>query len=189
MSIKLWTIQVPEVYQIIRNKGIYTVSSQYIDKDFKRAYDWLVQQMQQRIGCRPQGVIYPIWGWYKRKGQNKKPDLRESGYAKKGQKCVLMELEVPLSEVVFTDFIAWHYVLNNSFLSLQPNETLYDEEQKKLSTLDNTSYNKAIQNSWQGVFDIEPFENEWMSKGAYVQATFWVLRKEYIKSVKFFTAK
>ena len=38
------------------------------------------------------------------------------------------------------------------------------------------------------IFDITPFENDWTKRGAWVQATLWVLTKDMIRKVRFFTA-
>ena len=42
--------------------------------------------------------------------------------------------------------------------------------------------------NWIRVFDVTPFENEWMRRGSWIQATFWVLTKDMIKKVRYFKA-
>lgn len=42
--------------------------------------------------------------------------------------------------------------------------------------------------NWERAFDLTPMDNEWMRRGDTIQATFWELKKEHIKKVRFFTA-
>ena len=37
--------------------------------------------------------------------------------------------------------------------------------------------------SWDRIFNIEPFENDWILRGKYVQAVFWELKLEYVITV------
>ena len=41
--------------------------------------------------------------------------------------------------------------------------------------------------NWENVFNIEPFRNDWIIKGDSIQATFWELKAEQIRKVRFFT--
>ena len=41
---------------------------------------------------------------------------------------------------------------------------------------------------WQKIFDVEPEKSDWGAKGAYVQATFWELRADMVRDIKYFTA-
>ena len=42
--------------------------------------------------------------------------------------------------------------------------------------------------NWEGVFNLSPLDNEWITRGDSIQATFWELRKDQIKEVRIFTA-
>lgn len=41
--------------------------------------------------------------------------------------------------------------------------------------------------NWEGVFDITSFENDLTIRGDTIQATFWELRKDQIRSVRKFS--
>ena len=41
--------------------------------------------------------------------------------------------------------------------------------------------------NWEGAFDLTYIDNDWVHRGDSIQATFWELRKEDIRRVKFFT--
>ena len=40
--------------------------------------------------------------------------------------------------------------------------------------------------NWQGAFDLTPMNNDWISRGKWIQATVWELRKDMIRDVRFF---
>lgn len=186
----VWSIQPINVYENILKNGYYRCDGRKIDRFFRERYRWLCDEMTKRIGKPPKNTRYPVWAWHTRNWEHKKPDLRNTGYSYAGDKMVCMELEIPDDKIVLTDFDAWHFVLNKWYLNTECTcEEIWDADHKKLDTMTKEERNKAIELSWQGVFDVTPFENDWMHKGRWIQATFWEIRKENIKSVKFFTAR
>jgi hypothetical protein len=146
--------------------------------------------MSNRIGNPPQSVTYPVWAWYKFNKEHKPLDLRYRGYSKRGDKCVCIELEVPDNEVVLTDYDAWHFVLNKWYLNIDcEDEETWDKDHEWLDSLEPQVKAQEIEKSWQSVFRIDEYESDWQKRGHFVQATFWILKKEQIKKVRFFTAK
>ena len=126
---QLWTIQPPEVYHMVMDTGVYRCDPFQsgmlqsfdeskvgieLDQQFAESYDWLVRQMEKRIGPRPKGVIYPVWAWYQFAYQ-KKPDLRRERWSNgnPGEKQACILLDVPEREVLLSDFGNWHHVLNH----------------------------------------------------------------------------
>ena len=192
---RLWTIQPIEVWEELNKKGYFIcnpIKADYIsDKEwnFKEAYDWLVGQMEYRIGRRPNGVSYPIWAWHTRDWKHKKPDLRNIGLGNKGEKSVCIEVEVPDNQVVLTDFDVWHFVLNKWYFDDSYSEEEWEKLHAKYDRLDSDGKEKVKIQSWQKVFDVSPFQNEWCQRGRYIQATFWVLYLKDVKDVRFFTAR
>ena len=184
---RLWTIQPIEVWEEMNRLGYYVCNpkkAMYIsDKEvsFKSSYDWLIPEMEKRIGKRPKGVSYPVWAWHTRDWQHKKPDLRQAGYDTPGTKCVCIELEIPDNQVVLTDYDIWHFVLNSWYFDGSYSEEEWEKLHAKYDRLNKDVRERIKIQSWQKVFDVSPFENEWCQRGRYVQATFWVL---YLKDVK-----
>lgn len=110
---RLWTIQPASFYQTLQEKGVvYCDREGYWCKENRYAYDWLVEQMRQRIGNPPLPEInYPLWAWYQYDSRKKphppKPPL------KKGEPySVYLEIELPDNEVVLTDFTLWINCMN-----------------------------------------------------------------------------
>ena len=180
---RLWTFHPYEVYQKILDTGEYhcepylgyNTTMEFME--FENAYLWLAQQMREKIGNPPDGIKFPVWAWHTQNWKHKKPDLRYERfhYGNKGEKWACIEIEVPDNQVLLSDFDLWHCVLNDW------NVDLTEEE-----------YNNAPQTeeyrhkTWQRIFDLTPIDNDWITRGMYIQATFWQLTKDMIKDCRVF---
>ena len=184
----LWTIQPEEVFNEIQNNGVYRCDINKSGmKDFADLqYDWMVSQMKKRIGPPPEGVTYPVWAWYKWRGNRKKPDLRAERwqYGQKGDKFYRLEIEIPDREVLLSDFDEWICVLNEGLLA--DTEEEWNELHRIYDALSPEAKKEMRDKNWEKVFNLEPVHNEWMIRGECIQATFWELRKEQVRKVKMF---
>ena len=190
---KLWTIQPVEVYEILMRDGLFTCDPKKASEPtFFDAYNWLVKKLEEKYP-KPKNVQYPIWAWFRFNSKEKKPDLRHSCYGPRGEKMVCLELEVPDEKVLLSDFDLWHFPLNNWWLDDCFHDGYYEEDYDKnhkwFKSLSEDEQRKEKEKSWEQIFNIEPYENDWISRGKYVQAVFWVLKKEYVKKAKRFTAR
>lgn len=185
----LWTIQTEELYHSILETGQYACDPNQIDMtEFTEMYDWLVLQMRERIGEPPNGVISPVWAWHTQKSKRQKPDLRSERWSNgyDGEKFVCLEIEVPDEQVLLSDFDLWSIVLLNDLISETEEE---DEELNRIyKSLAPKRQLEMKYENWKRVFDVTPFENAWMRRGSWIQATFWELRMNMIKEVRYFTA-
>lgn len=191
---KLWSIQTEDVYNKVmsdgycivdRNKSECLYADNKIDEQFDRSYNWLVEKMTEKIG-KPENVVLPWWAYYKSCGVRDLTLKDLQYFGTPGKEYMLLELEVPDNEVVLSDLDAWHFVLNNWWLDGSLNEEEWDKNNEWIESLSPEERQKVKTESWNDIFDIEPFENDWMAKGQSVQATFWILRKEYIKGYEKF---
>ena len=142
--------------------------------------------MKKRIGEPPEGVLYPVWAWYRQNGKHRKPDLRSErwDYGPGNEQYACIEFETPDHQVLLSDFDAWSIILNNGLITETEAESdaldaLYDAmepDQKRIYR----------ENNWERVFNIAPLSNDWMTRGDWVQATTWELRKEMVCDVRFF---
>ena len=77
---RLWTLQPVAVYALVMKEGIYRCKPELSEcltvMGFYNAYDWLGEQMKEKIGQPPKNVKYPVWAWHTTYGSHKKPDLR-----------------------------------------------------------------------------------------------------------------
>ena len=108
----------------------------------------------------------------------------------------MIECDLPDSDVMLSDYDAWHIALNHSYLELTAEELesyladrqRYDRQptQERLDDLRQRYYR-----SWERIIDMhELTEPDWhpMQKKS-VQACFWELKLTDVKSAKQFSAK
>lgn len=185
----LWTIQPVKVWSVIRYDGVYRCKpalSSVSDPNTVRAYNWLADSMAARIGAPPRGAIWPVWAWYMRNGKRAKPDLRAERWrcGPGNEEFTCLEIDVPADRVVLSDFDVWHIILNDSLISTTEEEHLQLEAWfYTLPPMRRAAYQ---QQNWARVFDVTPFENDWMMRGKWIQATFWELRREQVRNVRTF---
>lgn len=191
----LWTIQPIEIWEELKTKGYYICDpkkAEYIYDNkinLKKQYLWLVNQMCDRVGKQPDGVHFPVWAWHTYNSKHKKPDLRHRGYQEPGSKCVCMEIDIPSDQVLLSDFDGWHFVLGDFYYYQDDSEEEFDRIEEWLDTLSDEQRTLEIEKSWLHIFDVERLESDWNAVGRYIQATFWMLKLEQVKEVKYFTAR
>ena len=193
-KIKLYTVQPLCVYhQLMENKVFIAdpVQSSFYhpnneeDSKFVSAYDWLMKEMKDRLSPKPKDAVIPIWGWYKYANEFKL-DLRKYGKVKKPY--VVMEIYKDEKEVLLSDFLAWHTILNDYYLA---DDELSDAEMEIVCE----SYDELVIHhpkkarkikleSWKNVFKLEPTPT--VSK-EYIQGTFWTLHLDEVRKVRKYT--
>lgn len=182
----LWTIQHETVYKALLKSGFFVPDGThgFMKEDFQHAYDWLCEQMRLRISHTLENAKYPVWAWYQWEGVRKRPDMRTSHkvLSPSGTPIVLLTLEVPDEEVLLSDFDMWHSTLGNHYLALT-------EEEDNAIGENATAQQKH--KSWEHIFnlDIDSDYCTYPINQKSIQATFWVLKKEYVKKVEFFISK
>lgn len=186
-------MQPVEVYDILMRDGVFICDPDKVcEPSFLDRYHWLNKHLNKK-DPKPNGVEFPVWAWFRFDSKEKKPDLRHSCYSTRGEKMVCLELEVPDGKVLLSDFDLWHFPLNDWWLDEcfhdGYNEDEYDKNQKWFKSLSDEEQREIKEKSWEQIFDIEPYENDWIRKGEYVQAVFWVLKKEYVKRAQYFVAR
>ncbi len=192
----VWSMQPKEVIDEISHHGVYICDPHKIERDFgsendsfKPAYDWLVHKMEMMIGNKPENVQYPVWAWYASDWKNKRPDLRKNHYALPGTTMYCIECNIPVRDVVLHDYSEWHCVLNKFPSLLANSEEEYDKLYDEYQAMSQAEQNNLMVKSWENIFNITPFQNNFRENGRFVQATFWELRDEYIQSIKRFKAR
>lgn len=82
---------------------------------------------------------FPIWLWLI------KPDMRSSGHFMSNTSCVRLRIELDEKEVLVSDFVDWHFVLNDSFNA--DNEAENDEYY-------DGKLNISKEESWNRIFEL-----------------------------------
>lgn len=131
-----WTIQTIEKWNEVKNSSYLLGVHDHIWPDFIEPYHWMMKQMDEKIP-NYKGE-YPIWVWTDR------PDLRESGHLNKGDRGVLLKIEIEDHRVLLSDFQAWHFVLNKWYFDLEDFEN------------DNSHFSQyEMEKSWEMIFNID----------------------------------
>lgn len=104
-----YTVQTLEVAQELIKTGRYVCdpskSVLIQENGFKKAYDWMVNQMISRIGPPPEGVNYPVWAFL----DTDEDWANVSGMP--GDVMVRIDFTIDDSHVVASDFDEWNCVL------------------------------------------------------------------------------
>jgi len=188
----LWTIQPFTLYEKLLARGVLHCDPEsegfwgFEDENFRAAYDWLARQMKARVGPPPEGVQYPFWAWALIDGVSKKPDLRRMEFRGYVGENVVLELEIPNANILLSDEVNWHYVLNNLYLhNLHGDDEAWEDADAWFDSLPTDKQESVRRKSWERIFDKQDADNDWI----FVQATFWELRVEQVKSVRRFTGR
>lgn len=145
---KLYTIQNQNAWYEAQRTGCLVGNKDYIWPDFIEPYHWMMDQMKKKLN--DYDGEYPVWLWCE------KPDLRYSGHLNKGTMGTLLEVELKEQEVLFSNFMAWHIVLSDGFLSLT-------EEEDRQYEIGNLSMKKK--ESWERIFNYNELQKYEYWKG------------------------
>ena len=177
---KLFTIQPESVLEQIDKYGFYTCNinkSEFVDvndknKEYNRiynAYNYLSKEMNKRIDNKER-IEYPVWAWYKFK------DYNFNDFAMYNKDTLyFLEIEIPDKDVVLTDYNTWHMVLNNTVI-LEDDDN-FDAKWERLEHLSSSEYEKEKLSSWEKIFLDKDSDCD------YIQATFFILKKDNIKNI------
>ena len=187
----LWVILPLAVYEQIQREGVYRNTDPEDEDvvDFPLASDWLNTEMTKKAGPAPEGAVAPIHGWLRWETERVRPDLRwmRWHWGPPGE-YVLMRIDIPEDKVIFIDAEAWTCMLNMWLIT--DSEEEWKQLQADFDSLSPEEQEKMLRENWHRVFDIEYVEgDDWRGKGYEVEACFWEIRKEQIRSVKRFTSK
>jgi hypothetical protein len=200
LEVILWTIQTAEAWQTLQRKGVLRPESHHVEQRFLESYKWLVTQMCQRIGPQPADCDFPVWAWYQWYDcRRPRPDLRFGAHLPKGTEGFRLEIELSHSQVLLSDFELWHYVLNYHYLpESEEDGEAFDAELEQTGLcpcttkpLPHRQYDQRVRDSWLRIFDLG-----WSAKAIAspmedksIQAVFWELQVEQIKSAQRFIAR
>lgn len=185
----LWTVQPQSAWTDIRKTGVFRCQR---EKSFnltkpdslEKPYRWLMDRMREKIGPAPAGVDYPVWAWHTWEFERRAPDPNSAAFVKRTEAKVLLTLDVPAFQAVLTDFDAWQLLLQNAYVADAKTEEEYIRLEAWMEGLAPEALARETEASWDRVFLIDPVDSEWLTRGKYVQATFWEIRREYVKKAE-----
>lgn len=153
----------------------------------------------------PNRIRYPIWAWYQWEGKRKRRDMRESGYAKRGEKIVQLTIEVNDKDVLLSDFDLFHYPLNYWYLPLDESDasaferdyinvgfTWHDLKNFQIQSQEMLLFREKIIRSWDRIFDLGRKDDGWLYgsiETKSIQATLWQVNLKQVIKAEVFNAK
>lgn len=144
-SITIWSIQTLAALESLYNRGRLISQWQFADKDYHSAYRWMARQMRYRLNCSDR--IPPVWAWHSYRGKSKrKPDLRHKNHLPKGVTGARLELYVPKSYVLLSQFEMWNWILNSNPIPFGWRE--YNRMQSETA-------NVTASHQWDSIFNLD----------------------------------
>ncbi|MFJ7952030.1 DUF3841 domain-containing protein [Lysinibacillus sp. NPDC096418] len=173
----VYTVQPEYLYKKMREQG-------YLEGDkkfamFPEAYEWMVGQMKKRIAnCNMEN--YPLWLWQRR------PNRNEDALATKGERWVILKLEVPEEKILWSSFDVWHSILNDSPITY--NEKEWDNFQERGFP------KEEVIKTWERLFDhkwLASRPTEWAGdyKDDWLQGVTPRITMEQVKKVSRFIGR
>lgn len=176
-------------YESLLRRGYLIGDGRRVWVEMRRAYDWMVAQMERRLPKRPaKAGKYPVWGWASWRSDQNRPDLRYGGHLPSGTPGMLLTLEIDPSLVLLSDFTAWHMCLNNWYHAASEAED--DAWEVRAAALPPERQQREKERSWEKIFDLDAWRDpEWSGPLDGIQATFWVLEASMVKAARPFKAR
>ena len=136
---------------------------------FKEGYDYIINRMKKLLKNQSDyslDVIAPIWGWYKYLNIDELNHDNHDLYR--------IELEIDDDKALLSDFDFYENVViagvDFLYASEKKRQEIYERVDKEGIEVLYKLYDKMI-------------NKKHLKKADYIQATFWVLKKEYVKSI------
>lgn len=180
------------IYEELLEKGevaVFDSGFAKSDPKFIFGYEWLIDQMHQRIGESHYPNQYPFWAWFQWENYNKNiPDMRKYRLPKE-EKHVRLMIEMAREDVLLSDYDDWHNVfayqipvINDAdFLKYIPEDDLPYLGYSDDSFFDlSDKHQQIIKNTWSNIFNLNKGKS-WHTKR--IQATFWTLKLSDVKKV------
>ncbi|NFT08740.1 DUF3841 domain-containing protein [Clostridium botulinum] len=104
---KYYTLQTLKSWNHAKEKRYLTGNKKYAIPEFKKYYQWMMNQMSKRL--RGYNNEYAIWLWLSLDQVHIESTLNDD--------YVLLEVELPEDSVLLSKFDAWHVILNDGYFS------------------------------------------------------------------------
>lgn len=134
----VYTVQPEMLYRKMREQGYLEGNKDYVL--LPEAYEWMMDQMEKHIADYNK-ESYPIWVWQRR------PNRNERALGAKGKRMVILKLDIPEDQILWSSFDEWHSILNNNPICFDANE--WDDFKQKGFP------KKEVEKTWKRLFDYE----------------------------------
>ena len=189
----IWTTQPLNALTQLDTTGFYRCSREKSwnltkENDLRPAYQWLAQKMTEKIGPPPEGVEYPVWAWHTWAFERRAPDTESAAFLRRTEDKVLLMLDIQPERLLLTDFDAWQLVMLNSYVPDVRTDEEYSVLEERLQSLSDQALREETEHSWDRVFLTDRVDTPELTRGKFIQATFWEIRKADVISAQPLTA-
>jgi hypothetical protein len=196
MLITLYHFCGQAAYTTLQQRGYLNGDGRRVDRFLRdmewQPYHWMAEQMERRLPRKPANAgKFPVWAWHTHGGKHP-PDLRCAGLGTKGERTVMLTIQLPATQVLLSDHEEWHIVLNNGpCTDTEPEWEQWNAFEKVWPA---ERYTAAMRISWEKIFDPgRPCAPEWRGNPErsydYIQACLWVVEQSMVRSERWFIAK
>lgn len=164
----------------------------WLCSEFRYAYDWMAQQTRLHLGNPPLPQIkYPLWCWVQYNcHKSRKPKFTPSvDIGGKHKPEIFIEFEIPEDLLLQSNFLLWAAQGLNGW-PIGDCKLL----EKEIEAFGDIPFNdfpyelkQRISDTWKCIFNLNYRHRKYHTlsrRNTPIQATFWLLRKEWIKDIR-----
>ncbi|WP_071395090.1 DUF3841 domain-containing protein [Bacillus tuaregi] len=134
----VYSVQKLAAYKLMREQGYLEGNIEF--SMFPEEYKWMMEQIEKRLPDY-NGQEAPIWVWERQVNRN------ERSLLPKGTKGVILKLDIPEKDILWSSFEEWHTILNNSPITFDMIE--WEEFEKREFPI------KDVRETWERLFDMD----------------------------------
>ena len=185
--VTLWTRQVSEMLDEIKEYGLYKVKEEYIRKKndtisdyYLKLYKWFTGEAKKYIDAKGD---YPIW-----------LSVADEFRLRPVEGTVTLRLRVPSKEVLLCNYDAWGYTVNYFYVPLdEADKARHKDELTKNGLVSDDELfltskgnfypllKREVVKSWERIFTLKPTD-----LNACLVAVTWEIKKEWIEEVEYY---
>lgn len=185
--VTLWTRQVSEILDEIKECGVYKVKEEYIRKKndtisdyYLKLYKWFTGEAKKHVDVKGD---YPIW-----------LSVADEFRLRPVEGTVTLRLRVPSKEVLLCNYDAWGYTVNYFYVPLdEADKARHKEELTKNGLVSDDELfltskgnfypllKREVVKSWERIFTLKPTDLK-----ACLVAVTWEIKKEWIEEVEYY---
>lgn len=197
--IKLWTIMQEKAFRSLEANETLRCGPDHLDLEYYNpgTIEWIIGQMNKRIGPAPHGVAGPIWAYKQWAGSsNMKPDLRSiRHYWAPSGPHYRVEYELSEDKMLLSDMDIWACILNGAYSAETKEESDdFDLRLKASGHKENWPYPepflKEVTDSWELAFRLDIIHEDYYTTigRQTIQATVWEIPLSTVIDVTPFTS-
>lgn len=185
--VTLWTRQVSEILDEIKECGVYKVKEEYIRKKndtisdyYLKLYKWFTDEAKKYVDVKGE---YPIW-----------LSVADEFRLRPVEGTVTLRLRAPSKEVLLCNYDAWGYTVNYFYVPLdEADKARHKDELTKNGLVSDDELfltskgnfypllKREVVKSWERIFTLKPTD-----LNACLVAVTWEIKKEWIEEVEYY---